>query len=60
MICTSCQHENPPGNAFCGGCGSRLLKQLTESTGDLRFGDEREVLLKGISDSQRVHTVEWK
>jgi class 3 adenylate cyclase len=24
MICTVCQHENPPGNAFCGGCGAKL------------------------------------
>jgi class 3 adenylate cyclase len=39
---------------------SSLLKQLTESTGDLRFGGEREVPLKGISEPQRVHTVEWQ
>src|SRR5262245_10560563 len=24
MKCTSCQHENPPGQKFCGECGARL------------------------------------
>ncbi len=39
---------------------SSLLKQLTESVGDVRFGTEREVDLKGISEPQRVSTVEWE
>jgi class 3 adenylate cyclase len=38
---------------------SYLLKELTESAGDLRFGEAREVELKGISEKQRVHPVEW-
>jgi class 3 adenylate cyclase len=39
---------------------SSLLKELTESTGDLRFGAAREVDLKGLSERQRVHAVEWE
>jgi class 3 adenylate cyclase len=39
---------------------SALLKKLTESTGDLRFGKGREVELKGISERQRLHAVEWQ
>jgi class 3 adenylate cyclase len=39
---------------------SSLIKQLTQSVGDLRFGTGREVDLKGISERQRVHKVEWE
>jgi class 3 adenylate cyclase len=39
---------------------SSLLKELTESVGDIRFGKSREVDLKGISETQRVFTVEWQ
>ena len=39
---------------------SSHLKELTESAGDLSFGDAREVELKGISERQRVHAVEWQ
>jgi class 3 adenylate cyclase len=39
---------------------SSLLVQLTESTGDLNFGKAREVDLKGLSERQRVHAVEWE
>jgi class 3 adenylate cyclase len=39
---------------------SSLLKELTESVGDLRFGKGREVELKGISERQRLFTVEWR
>jgi class 3 adenylate cyclase len=39
---------------------SSHLKELTESTGDLGFGAAREVKLKGISETQRVHAVEWE
>jgi class 3 adenylate cyclase/tRNA A-37 threonylcarbamoyl transferase component Bud32 len=39
---------------------SSLLKQLTESTGDLRFGAAREVDLKGITERQRMFAVEWE
>lgn len=38
---------------------SSLLRELTESTGDLRFGEEREVELKGLSGNHRVHEVLW-
>ena len=38
---------------------SSLLKQLTESSGDVRFGEAREVNLKGLSGSHMVHAVQW-
>ena len=38
---------------------SSLLKELTESGGDLQFGKDRVVELKGISEPQRVFVVEW-
>ncbi len=39
---------------------SSLLKDLTESSGDFRFGDGREVELKGLSGRQRVFVVAWE
>jgi class 3 adenylate cyclase len=39
---------------------SNLLKELTESTGDLHFDAGRQVELKGISGTQRVFAVEWR
>jgi len=38
---------------------SSLLKELTESGGDIPFGEEREVELKGLSGSHRVYEVVW-
>jgi class 3 adenylate cyclase len=38
---------------------SSLLKELTESSGDIAFGEAREVSLKGLSGIYRVHAVEW-
>jgi class 3 adenylate cyclase len=38
---------------------SSLLKELTESAGDLRFGALREVALKGFPEPHRVYPVEW-
>ncbi len=38
---------------------SALVKQLTESVGDVVFGNAREVPLKGISDLQQVVEVSW-
>ena len=39
---------------------SLLLKELTESTGDLTFGEEREVELKGLPGHHRVYLVDWQ
>ena len=39
---------------------SSLLKQLTESVGDVRFGAERKVSLKGITEPQQVVEVTWE
>jgi class 3 adenylate cyclase len=36
---------------------SSLLKELTESSGDIRFGEGREVELKGLSGAHRVFPV---
>ena len=38
---------------------SALLVELTQSVGDLRFGQAREVSLKGFSGAHRVFPVEW-
>lgn len=38
---------------------STLTKQLAEAGGDLGFGPQRRVTLKGLSDEWDVHTVEW-
>jgi class 3 adenylate cyclase len=38
---------------------SRLLKELTESAGDLQFGQGREVTLKGLSGSYELFPVLW-
>ena len=39
---------------------SSLLKQLTESAGDIDFDEGREVELKGLSGAFRVHGVAWE
>jgi class 3 adenylate cyclase/tetratricopeptide (TPR) repeat protein len=39
---------------------SSLLKELTESAGDLRFGDRREVELKGLKGKHQVFGVAWE
>jgi class 3 adenylate cyclase len=39
---------------------SSLVRDLTSSTGDVTFGDEREVHLKGISSAQRLVSVRWR
>lgn len=38
---------------------SSLLYELAESTGEFRFGDPRQVELKGISGSQSAYPVDW-
>jgi len=39
---------------------SALLKELAESSGDIRFGPEREVELKGLSGTHLLHDVLWQ
>ena len=38
---------------------SSLLKELTESAGDLRFGEGHDVKLKGLTGSTRIYPVIW-
>jgi class 3 adenylate cyclase len=38
---------------------SSIVRDLTSSTGDLRFGSEREVSLKGFAATHSVVPVEW-
>jgi class 3 adenylate cyclase len=38
---------------------SSLVKELTQSSGDIRFGDGLEVELKGLSGLTQVHLVDW-
>jgi class 3 adenylate cyclase len=39
---------------------SSLLKELTESAGDIAFGEGREVELKGLAGQHRVFEVGWE
>ncbi len=39
---------------------SSLLKELTESGGDISFGEGREVELKGLAGSHQVHQIQWE
>ncbi len=39
---------------------SSLLKELTEAEAAVRFGEPRELSLKGLSGTYRVHAVEWE
>jgi class 3 adenylate cyclase len=39
---------------------SSLLKELTESAGDVEFGEGREVQLKGLAGTHQVHEIQWK
>jgi class 3 adenylate cyclase len=38
---------------------SALLKELTDGTGEFVFGDQREVKLKGLTQTYRLYPVEW-
>ncbi len=39
---------------------SSLLKELTESGGDIRFGERQEVRLKGLDGNHCVYEVVWE
>jgi class 3 adenylate cyclase len=39
---------------------SSLTKELTDSSGDLDFSDNREVELKGLNGTFRVWSLDWK
>ena len=39
---------------------SSLLKELTDSAGDIQFGEVQEVELKGLAGLNRVYAVAWE
>ena len=39
---------------------SSLLKELTDSAGDIQFGEVQEVELKGLAGLNRVYQLEWQ
>jgi predicted ATPase/class 3 adenylate cyclase len=39
---------------------SSLLKELTESAGDIEFVEGREVELKGLAGTHQVHQIQWE
>ena len=39
---------------------SSLLKEPTESAGDIAFGDGREIELKGLAGAHQVHQIRWE
>jgi class 3 adenylate cyclase len=39
---------------------SALIKELSQSVGDVHFGDSREMVFKGIAEPQRVVEVKWE
>ncbi len=39
---------------------SSLLKDLTESLGDIPFGESREAELKGLSGVYRMYAIDWQ
>jgi class 3 adenylate cyclase len=39
---------------------SSLVKELTDSGGDLNFDDGREVELRGLTKPYRLYTVDWR
>ncbi len=39
---------------------SSLLKELTQSAGDIQFGEGREVEMKGLAGVYRVYQVVWE
>ena len=39
---------------------SSVLRELTVATGEFRFGEERQVSLKGVTVEQTVYPVEWR
>jgi class 3 adenylate cyclase len=50
------------GNAANGGeiLVSSLLKELTDSGGDIEFDTGKELELKGLSSTQRVFAISWQ
>ena len=39
---------------------SRVVREIASSRGDLEFGDERSVFLKGIGDAEIVYPLRWE
>jgi adenylate cyclase len=39
---------------------SSILKEMTESAGDVRFEDSRDVELHGLAGAHRIHRAAWR
>jgi class 3 adenylate cyclase len=39
---------------------SQIVKELTDSAGDLRFDQGRHVELRGLQGTRRVYSIEWR
>ena len=39
---------------------SSPFKELTDSAGDIQFGEEQEVELQGLAGLNRVYSVDWE
>ena len=39
---------------------SSLMRELAHSSGDIHFGDHREVELKGLSGFHALHAIRWE
>jgi adenylate cyclase len=50
------------GNAAQGGeiLVSSLVREIVDARGDLRFGDSRTLVLKGLTGEWTLHPVLWK
>jgi adenylate cyclase len=38
---------------------SSLVREIVESRGDLRFGESRQAILKGLAGSYALHAIDW-
>ena len=56
MLCPRCQHENSPGQKFCGECGSPLLRPATSGAPESSYADLERALSEALE--QQTATAE--
>ena len=52
MQCPRCQHENPPGQKFCGECGTPLSRPATSGSRGPSYAD----LERALSEAPQQQT----